>query len=89
MLSLMQVLHDILPEQSKADASVPAAALLYCERFVEFLVDLLSQAPTRRFVRTVLEDRAVLAKCRLAPLLSHPKGASSSSSSASTDCLDM
>ena len=40
----LQVLHDTLPEQSKADASVPAAALLYCERFTEFLVDLLSQA---------------------------------------------
>ena len=40
----MQVLHDVLPEGGKADAAVPAAALLYCERFVEFLVDLLSQA---------------------------------------------
>lgn len=27
---------------------VAANALLYCERFVEFLIDLLSQLPTRR-----------------------------------------
>lgn len=26
------------------------AAVLYCERFVEFLIDLLSQLPTRRYI---------------------------------------
>lgn len=41
----------------------PRQALLYCERFLEFLVDLLSQLPTRRFVHALLEDRAVLVKC--------------------------
>jgi intron-binding protein aquarius len=41
---------------------------------MEFLIDLLSQLPTRRFVRTVLEDRAVLVKCRLAPLFGNPRG---------------
>lgn len=25
------------------------AAVLYCERFMEFLIDLLSQLPTRRY----------------------------------------
>jgi intron-binding protein aquarius len=44
------------------------------QRFLEFLIDILSQLPTRRFVRTVLEDRAVLVKCRLAPLFSHARG---------------
>ena len=44
------------------------------QRFLELLIDLLSQLPTRRFVRTVLEDRAVLVKCRLAPLFSQPSG---------------
>ena len=97
-------------------------ALLYCERFVEFLTDLLSQArthlalilrgtapsllpglgwrqpcaeeglwpdalsfppllpslllqlPTRRFVHAVLEDRAILIKCYMSRLYSHPQG---------------
>jgi len=54
------------------EADGPSAA--YCERFVELLIDLLSQLPTRRFVRTLLEDRAVLVKCRLAALGAHPRG---------------
>ena len=35
---------------------------------------MLSQLPTRRFVRTMLEDRAVLVKCRLSALFSNPRG---------------
>lgn len=30
-------------------AGVDGSSLLYCERFAEFLIDLLSQLPTRRF----------------------------------------
>ena len=48
--------------------------LLYCERFAELLIDLLSQLPTRRFVRTLLEDKAILIKCQMSPLLEHPQG---------------
>lgn len=29
---------------------VDDACVLYCERFMEFLIDLLSQLPTRRYV---------------------------------------
>lgn len=50
-------------------------ALLYCERGVELLTDLLSQLPTRRFVHTLLEDKAVLIKCKLSALHAHPQGA--------------
>ena len=41
---------------------------LFCERFVEFMIDLMSQAPTRRYTHALLEDKAVLIKCRMAPL---------------------
>lgn len=34
--------------------------MLYCERFVEFLTDLQSQLPTRRYVNTLLQDLHVL-----------------------------
>lgn len=45
--------------------------LRYCERFLEFMTDLLSQLPTRRFVHALLEERAVLVKARLSPLYQH------------------
>jgi intron-binding protein aquarius len=47
----------------------------YCERFLEFLVDLLSQLNTRRFLRTLVVDHHVLVRCRMSPLGSiHPDG---------------
>lgn len=51
-----------------------AAAVSYCERFVDFISELLSQLPTRRFLHAVLEDKALLVKCYLAPLFKHPSG---------------
>ncbi|KAI1640241.1 P-loop containing nucleoside triphosphate hydrolase protein [Biscogniauxia mediterranea] len=39
----------------------------YCERFVEFITDLLSQLPTRRYVNTLLQDLHVLPALRLSP----------------------
>ncbi|KAM0274435.1 hypothetical protein ACHAQH_007843 [Verticillium albo-atrum] len=43
--------------------------VLYCERFVEFLTDLLSQLPTRRYVNTLLADLHLLPAMRLSPML--------------------
>jgi intron-binding protein aquarius len=39
--------------------------VIYCEKFVELLIDLISQVPTRRFFHTVIADRAVLIKCKM------------------------
>ncbi|KAL4443940.1 hypothetical protein ABPG75_011677 [Micractinium tetrahymenae] len=61
-------------EEAAAPAKLDRQALLYCERFVEFLTDLLSQLPTRRFVHAVLEDRAILVKCYMSRLYAHPQG---------------
>ncbi|KAI1180416.1 hypothetical protein F4777DRAFT_598351 [Nemania sp. FL0916] len=44
-------------------------AVLYCERFVEFVSDLLSQLPTRRYVNTLLQDLHILPALRLSPML--------------------
>ncbi len=83
MLHLAQVLAEIVPEKSVDDAmaegdpqqaAVNAQSLLFCERFVEFLTDLLSQINTRRFLHTLLEDRAIVVKCRMSPLFQHPQG---------------
>ncbi|KAM7263832.1 hypothetical protein ACFE04_001515 [Oxalis oulophora] len=35
------------------------ACVLYCEKFMEFLIDLLSQLPTRRYLRPLVADVAV------------------------------
>ncbi|KAL3158109.1 hypothetical protein ABBQ32_011710 [Trebouxia sp. C0010 RCD-2024] len=81
----LQVLDEVAPaadseamqeaEPEVADLAGPEnkQKLLYCERFVEFLTDLLSQLPTRRFIRTLLEDRAILTKCRMSGLFQHPQ----------------
>ncbi|KAL5760333.1 hypothetical protein ACOSQ2_019171 [Xanthoceras sorbifolium] len=53
---------------------VDDACVLYCERFMEFLIDLLSQLPTRRYLRPLVADVAVVAKCHLSALYNHEKG---------------
>ncbi|KAI3873374.1 hypothetical protein MKX03_003243 [Papaver bracteatum] len=49
-------------------------AVLYCESFMEFLIDFLSQLPTRRFLMSVVTDVAVVPKCHLSALNNHAKG---------------
>ena len=45
-----------------------AESVLYCEKFLELLVDLESQLPTRRYVNTLLKDLNILPVIRLSPL---------------------
>ncbi|KAF7681106.1 dead helicases superfamily protein [Alternaria burnsii] len=42
--------------------------MTYCERFMELLVDLQSQLPTRRYVNTLLHDLNMLPAIRLSPM---------------------
>jgi len=49
--------------------------LLYCERFMELLVDLLSQLPTRRYVNTLLKDLNILPVLRLSEQFLNPENA--------------
>ncbi|CAI0461792.1 unnamed protein product [Linum tenue] len=53
---------------------VDDAVVLYSERFMEFLIDLLSQLPTRRYLRPLVADVAIVPKCHLSPLYRHEKG---------------
>ena len=41
--------------------------LTYCEKFIEFLTDLESQLPTRRYINALLQDMNILALIRLSP----------------------
>ncbi|KAI9044224.1 RNA helicase aquarius [Aspergillus affinis] len=54
------------PEKDQSDN------LYYCERFLEFLVDLEGQLPTRRYVNTLLKDLNLLSVTRLSPLYRSP-----------------
>ncbi|OJJ46372.1 hypothetical protein ASPZODRAFT_132454 [Penicilliopsis zonata CBS 506.65] len=49
--------------------------LRYCERFLELLVDLISQLPTRRYVNTLLKDLNLIPVIRLSSLYRGPENA--------------
>lgn len=46
----------------------------YCERFLELMIDLESQLPTRRFLNTLLHSCNFLVKCHLSPLSTREEG---------------
>ncbi|KAJ5400538.1 hypothetical protein N7465_011027 [Penicillium sp. CMV-2018d] len=67
---LLDFLHRLNgPEKDQAEN------LLYCERFLELLVDLESQLPTRRYVNTLLKDLNLLSVIRLSQLYRVPDNA--------------
>lgn len=45
-----------------------SAHVRYCERFVEFLIDLQSQLPTRRYINTLVQDLQIIPALRLSNL---------------------
>ncbi|KAH9608634.1 hypothetical protein KSS87_011141 [Heliosperma pusillum] len=73
-----KVFHNAQPDSENLDdgnfEKVDDACILYCERFMEFLIDLLSQLPTRRYLRPLVADVAVVAKCHLSALYTHQRG---------------
>jgi intron-binding protein aquarius len=50
-----------------------ATVLLYCERFVELLIDLQSQLPTRKYTNALTVDLHVLVVVHLSPIYKEPK----------------
>ncbi|KAJ5895369.1 hypothetical protein N7495_007060 [Penicillium taxi] len=71
---LYAMLLDFLQKLNSADKE-QSANLLYCERFLELLIDLLSQLPTRRYVNTLLKDLNVIPIIRLSKLFNAPENA--------------
>lgn len=51
------------------DESGAEDVVRYCERFVEFLSDLQSQLPTRRYVNSLLQDLHVLPALAVSPVV--------------------
>lgn len=58
---ILDFLSQIYNEKIKSDS------VHYCERFIEFLSDLQSQLPTRRYVNTLLQDLNILSAIRMSP----------------------
>lgn len=52
----------------------PEDKLMYCERFVEFLIDIEAQLPTRRFFNALLHDSHVLSVSLLSNLNRRKEG---------------
>lgn len=46
----------------------------YCERFIEFLIDIEALLPTRRFFNTVLDDSHLVVRSYLSNLVNRPEG---------------
>lgn len=71
---LYTMLLDFLQKLNGGDKD-QSPTLLYCERFLELLIDLLSQLPTRRYVNTLLKDLNLLPVIHLSQLYHNPENA--------------
>lgn len=69
VIKFMDIL-ELIPEEGE----VYEETIRYCERFLEFLIDLEALLPTRRFFNTVMDDCHVVVRCSMAPLLQRPEG---------------
>ncbi|EAT36383.1 AAEL011524-PA [Aedes aegypti] len=69
MIKFMNIL-ELIPEEGE----VSEETVRYCERFLEFLIDLEALLPTRRFFNTVMDDCHVVVRCSMAPLLQRNEG---------------
>ncbi|XP_035892639.1 RNA helicase aquarius [Anopheles stephensi] len=69
MIKFIRILETI-----PLDGPVCEEAVRYCERFVEFLIDLEALLPTRRFFNTVMDDCHVVVRCSLSSLVRREEG---------------
>jgi intron-binding protein aquarius len=68
---LVRMMHDFVTYATDCVANEDAVdvdKVRFCERFIELVIDLLAQLPTRRFTHTLMSDKALLVKARMVPL---------------------
>ena len=53
---------------------VPEEKIHFCERFLELLIDLEAQLPTRRFFNILVDDSHIVVRSRLSPLAQRKEG---------------
>ncbi|KAH8383163.1 hypothetical protein KR009_007124 [Drosophila setifemur] len=61
-------------ESIPAEGDVNPSVVHYCERFLEFIIDLEALLPTRRFFNTVLDDCHLIVRSLLSPLVRREEG---------------
>ncbi|XP_039491433.1 RNA helicase aquarius [Drosophila santomea] len=61
-------------ESIPAEGAVASNVVHYCERFLEFIIDLEALLPTRRFFNTVLDDCHLIVRALLSPLVRREEG---------------
>ncbi|XP_023293066.2 RNA helicase aquarius [Lucilia cuprina] len=64
---------DVL-EHLPLEGPVDSHTILYCERFLELMIDLEALLPTRRFFNTVLDDSHLLVRAQISNLVQRPDG---------------
>jgi intron-binding protein aquarius len=64
----------IISNQDYLQPELPKEFLLYCERFIELMIDLQALLPTRRYLNVVIDDQHLIVKCQMCPLLEHGDG---------------
>lgn len=69
IIKFLDILESI-PEQGAINNEI----VRYCERFLEFVIDLEALLPTRRFFNTVLDDSHLVVRCFISPLMKRPEG---------------
>ncbi|XP_055384835.1 RNA helicase aquarius [Condylostylus longicornis] len=69
MIKFIKILETIT-----IDKPINANLVNYCERFIEFIIDLEALLPTRRFFNTVLDDCHLLVRCKLSNLAKREEG---------------
>ncbi|CAD7092555.1 unnamed protein product [Hermetia illucens] len=69
IIKFLQVLESI-PKEGPIEEHL----VIYCERFLEFLIDLEALLPTRRFFNTVLDDCHLVVRCQLSTLCRRDEG---------------
>ncbi|CAH1406700.1 unnamed protein product [Nezara viridula] len=61
-------------EEVSADGPIAPEVIHYCERFLEFLIDLEASLPTRRFFNALLDDCQLVLRCRVSALPRREEG---------------
>ncbi|EDW66854.2 RNA helicase aquarius [Drosophila virilis] len=61
-------------ERIPSEGELNSNVVHYCERFLEFIIDLEALLPTRRFFNTVLDDCHLIVRALMCPLVQREEG---------------
>lgn len=64
----------IIVESIPKEGALDMAKVHYCEQFLELVIDLEAQLPTRRFFNTLLDDSHMLIRSKLSNLFKRKEG---------------